>query len=160
MTRIMLMIVQVFYITPLVNIAHIFTGWLNEINKKLSYKILVGASTIWWAIWLSINDIVFNNTWAITPMQVILSVFGYLCRKRTSSVILFECRRVLEIKSKEVFASHGWTFSSRIAFTWCLTLIQKPFFLFFFETYVFVIKNSYMHSFMQRLEYWNIFPFL
>jgi hypothetical protein len=35
-------IVQVsFNITPPVNIEHMFNGWLNEINKKLMYKILM-----------------------------------------------------------------------------------------------------------------------
>jgi hypothetical protein len=53
-------IVQVsFNITPPVNIAHMFAGWLNEINKKLVYKILVGASAFCWVIWLTINDTFF-----------------------------------------------------------------------------------------------------
>jgi hypothetical protein len=51
MVRIMWMIVHVsFNISPLVNIEHMSTGWLNRINRKLMYKILVGASTLYWAI--------------------------------------------------------------------------------------------------------------
>jgi hypothetical protein len=42
-----------FNITPLVNIEHMFTGWLNRINRKLRYKILVGTSVLCWVIWLS-----------------------------------------------------------------------------------------------------------
>jgi hypothetical protein len=72
MTKIMWRIVQVsFNITPPVNIAHMFAGWLNEINKKLMYKILVGASAFCWAIWLTRNDMFFYNTRVVTPMQVI-----------------------------------------------------------------------------------------
>jgi hypothetical protein len=72
MTRIMWRIVHVpFNITQPVNIAHIFTRWLNGINKKLMYKILVGASALCWAFWLSRNDMIFNNTRVVTPMQVI-----------------------------------------------------------------------------------------
>jgi hypothetical protein len=72
MARIMWRIVQVsFNITPPVHIAHMFDGWPNWINKKLMYKILVGASALSWAIWLSRNDMVFNNTRAVTPLQVI-----------------------------------------------------------------------------------------
>jgi hypothetical protein len=57
------MIVQVsFNITPPMNNAYMFTGWLNEITKKLMYKIMVGASALCWAIWLSRNDMIFNNT--------------------------------------------------------------------------------------------------
>jgi hypothetical protein len=51
MSRIMWMIVHVsFNISPLVNIEHMSTGWLNGINRKLMYKTLVGASTLYWAI--------------------------------------------------------------------------------------------------------------
>jgi hypothetical protein len=35
------------------------------------YKIMVEASGLCWAIWLSRNDMIFNNTWDVTPMQVI-----------------------------------------------------------------------------------------
>jgi hypothetical protein len=38
-----------------------FNGWRNGINKKLMYKILVGALALCWAIWLRRNDMVFNN---------------------------------------------------------------------------------------------------
>ena len=53
------------------NILHMFNGWLIGLNKKLMYKILVGASAVCWAIWLSRNDMVFNNSRAVTPLQVI-----------------------------------------------------------------------------------------
>jgi hypothetical protein len=72
MARIMWRIVQVsFNITPPMNIAHMFTGWLNGVNKKLMYKILVGASALRWAIWLTRNDMISKNTRPVTPMQVI-----------------------------------------------------------------------------------------
>jgi hypothetical protein len=48
-----------------------FNGWLIGLNKKLMYKILVGASAVCWAIWLSRNYMVFNNYRAATPLQVI-----------------------------------------------------------------------------------------
>jgi hypothetical protein len=45
-------------------------------------------------IWLSRNDTVFNNTRAITPMQVIFRVTHWIrflayCKKRTSDLMLF-----------------------------------------------------------------------
>jgi hypothetical protein len=61
------------------NIANMFTGWLNGINKNLLYKILVGASALCWAIWLSRNDVVFNNTRVVTPMQVIFQGTHWIC---------------------------------------------------------------------------------
>jgi hypothetical protein len=60
MARIMWRIVQIsFNILPPANIEHLFTGCLNGINRKLMYKILVGASALYWVIWLSRNDMVF-----------------------------------------------------------------------------------------------------
>lgn len=40
-------------------------------DRKLQYKILVGASALCWAVWLSRNDMVFNNTKVASSMQVI-----------------------------------------------------------------------------------------
>ena len=62
MARIIWRIVQAsFNISLPVSIFHMFNGWLNGINKELMYKILVGASAVCWAIWLSRNDMVFNS---------------------------------------------------------------------------------------------------
>jgi hypothetical protein len=116
-----------FNITPPVNIANMFTGWLNGINKKFMYKILVGASALCWTICLSRNEIVCNNTGVVTPMHVIFrvtigSIFWALLQKEDEqSHIIQECR-VLEAASMEIFASNGWFFSNEIVFTWCLTL--------------------------------------
>jgi hypothetical protein len=121
--RIMWRIVQVsFNITPPLNIAHMFTGWLNGVNKKLMYKILVGASALCWAIWLSINDMVFNNTRAVTPMQVFYRGshwirFWALLQKEDERPHIIRGCRVLETTSMEIFASNGWSFSNRISFT-------------------------------------------
>ena len=72
MARIIWRIVQVsFNISPPLSIFYMFNGWLNGINKELMYKILVGASALCWTIWLSRNDMVFNNFRAVTPLQVI-----------------------------------------------------------------------------------------
>jgi hypothetical protein len=38
-----------------------FMGWLGGINMKLKAKIIVGASAMCWAIWLTRNNIVFDK---------------------------------------------------------------------------------------------------
>ena len=58
-------IVHVFFNLSLPTSVHnIFTGWLEGINRKLKSHILVGASAICWAIWLTRNDIVFDKVGA------------------------------------------------------------------------------------------------
>jgi hypothetical protein len=60
-----------FNLSPPTNIHNIFSDWLKGINMKLKYKIIVGASALCWAIWLSRNDIIFNMTVALSYLQAI-----------------------------------------------------------------------------------------
>jgi hypothetical protein len=48
-----------------------FTGWLDGINRKLKFKILVAAIAICWAIWLTRNDIIFDKATTPSYLQVI-----------------------------------------------------------------------------------------
>lgn len=74
MAKVVSRTVQVsFNMTPPLNIHHVFDVWLKEVDEKLKYKIFVETCTLLWVIWLCRNDVVFNNTKAVTPMQVIFS---------------------------------------------------------------------------------------
>jgi hypothetical protein len=53
------------------NIYDIFDGWLLGVDKKKSKLILVGASALCWALWLSRNDRVFDKSPSVSYMQVI-----------------------------------------------------------------------------------------
>ena len=121
LARIIWRIVHVsFNITPPMNILHMFNGWLIGLNKKLMYKILVGASAVCWAIWLSRNDMVFNNSRAATPLQVIfrgthwIRYWALLQKENERPQVTLGCR-VLETTAMEFFASNGWSFSYRIS---------------------------------------------
>jgi hypothetical protein len=46
---------------PPTSVHNMFTGWLEGIDRKLKSQILVSASAICWAIWLTRNDIVFDK---------------------------------------------------------------------------------------------------
>lgn len=61
-----------FNMAPSLCIDHMFSDWLIGVDNKVKNKILVGTSALCWAIWLSRHDVVFNNTQAITRMQVIV----------------------------------------------------------------------------------------
>jgi hypothetical protein len=37
-----------------------FNGWVQGIDKKLMYKILIETCTLCWAIWLNWNDVIFD----------------------------------------------------------------------------------------------------
>ncbi len=59
-------------------ITHIFYGWLLGMDKKRSKLVLVGASAICWALWLSRNNLVFDKSPSISYMQVIFRTTYWL----------------------------------------------------------------------------------
>lgn len=103
------------------SIEDLFSLWLQGIDPKLRLKILVGAVAICWAIWTSRNDVVFDKTPIKTYMQVLYRGtywcrFWALLQKREEDAkdIKDGCRQ-LETLVMQIFASHGWQFSNRIA---------------------------------------------
>jgi hypothetical protein len=98
----------------------LFTDWLDGINRKLKYKILVGASAICWVIWLTRNNIIFDKAAAPSYLQVIFrgptgpGPGPYFRRRRIAKKIKTRCR-IIETTAMEVFARYGWRFSNRIA---------------------------------------------
>ena len=55
----------VFGISPR-NINHLFNDWAKLGGHRYNLKLLTSATTIWWAIWLTSNDSVFNNCYPKT----------------------------------------------------------------------------------------------
>jgi hypothetical protein len=98
----------------------LFTGWLDGVNRKLKAKILVGASVIYWAIWLTRNEIIFDKAVAPSYLQVIFRGTYWtrswcLLQKEEDRQLMRMGCRFIEITAMEVFARHGWRFSNRIA---------------------------------------------
>jgi hypothetical protein len=59
-------------IPPPSNITNMVGNWLNGLNKKDKDHIRIGISAIYWSIWTSRNDIVFNKQKGTNFLQVIL----------------------------------------------------------------------------------------
>ena len=49
-------------------IANMLGLWLNGIDVKLKKHIFIGASAMYWAVWLSRNDVVFDKSIVHSPM--------------------------------------------------------------------------------------------
>jgi hypothetical protein len=43
------------------NVQHMFSTWINQFEGKLKRQILVSALAFCWAIWLRVNDVVFDK---------------------------------------------------------------------------------------------------
>jgi hypothetical protein len=52
------------------SVVHLFNGWVNSAGPQLRKFLLIGASALWWAMWTSKNDIVFNSPLK-TDMQIL-----------------------------------------------------------------------------------------
>lgn len=46
-------------------------GWLQGVDKKIMYQTLIGDSAFCWAIWLSSDDMIFNNILVSSSLQVL-----------------------------------------------------------------------------------------
>jgi hypothetical protein len=88
-----------------------FTYWLGGINRKTKSQILVGASAVCWAVWLTRNDIVFDKAIAPSYLQVIFRGAYWirswsLLQKDDRHVMKMGCRTI-ETVAMELFARHG-----------------------------------------------------
>jgi hypothetical protein len=90
------------------------------VDKKRSKLILVEASAICWALWLSRTDLVFNKSPSISFMQVIfrathwLRFRAQLQRCEDDGEFLKVACRKLESMVMQLFANYGWRFINRL----------------------------------------------
>jgi hypothetical protein len=55
------MIYFTYNITPPANITNMFGNWLNGVKKNDKSRIRIGVLALWWSIWTSRNEIIFNR---------------------------------------------------------------------------------------------------
>ena len=99
---------------------HLFGNWLRSVGTKLKRQLLVGASALCWAIWLSKNDVVFDKSPTKTYMQVLyrgthwLRFWAQLQKCDENKEALQKACQTTEVLVMQIFANHGWRFSNRI----------------------------------------------
>jgi hypothetical protein len=109
-----------FGLYPPNSISHIFDDWLLGVDKKNRKLILIGASAICWALWLSRNDMIFDKSPSVSYMQVIFEATHWL----RSWALLQKCDeegerlkvacRNLETTVMQLFTNFGCRFTNRI----------------------------------------------
>jgi hypothetical protein len=102
------------------SVHNLFTGWLEGLNRKRKSQILVGASAICWALWLTQNDVVFDKATTSSYLQVIFegtywTRYWTLLQKEEDHQFMKADCTTIETAAMEVFAGHGCHFSNRIA---------------------------------------------
>src|SRR6266540_541321 len=109
-----------FGISPPLGVHHMLSTWLSGVHKKFKLLILVGVSSMCWAVWLSRNDLVFDKGLVPSYMQVIFrgthwTRFWLLLQKEKDRSIMKMGCRMLETTMMEIFVRNGWCFTNRIA---------------------------------------------
>jgi hypothetical protein len=54
-----------------ISVAHLFSDWANGVGNRFKKLILVGAAALWWTMWTSRNDMVFDKSPAKTYILVL-----------------------------------------------------------------------------------------
>ena len=109
-----------FNISPPINMGDMFNFWGVNLGYANRHHLLAGAAALFWALWLSRNEIVFDNSRPKTFLQVLfkgthwLRQWAQLQRNEDHSKILISACSSLETTAMQIFTSHGWSFTHRI----------------------------------------------
>ena len=101
-----------FNIKPPNNINHLLGSWVYGMDNKVKKQMLVGASALCWAIWLSRNDMVFNKVSSKTYLQVLyrgtywLHFWAQLQKCEEDKEEIRKACRHLEVMALQIFAHH------------------------------------------------------
>jgi hypothetical protein len=103
------------------NTKHVFGGWIQRMNGKDRKLLLVRMGAMFWSIWLSQNNIVFNKTLISSYMQVIFRATYWtrtwsVFQKEEHQVFLHTACRWMKTLTMDIFAKHGWWYSNRLSF--------------------------------------------
>ena len=110
-----------FGLVPPTSVAQFYNDWLFRFDCKSKTQLLCGVYALCWALWLSRNDIVFDNSPMKIYMQVLfrathwLRMWSLLQKCDDDTNLLKDACRSLETTTMQIFANHGWRFSKRIA---------------------------------------------
>ena len=110
-----------FGLVPPTSVAQFYNDWLFRFDCKSKTQLLCGVYALCWALWLSRNDIVFDNSPMKTYMHVLfrathwLWMWSLLQKCDDDTNLLKDACRSLETTAMQIFANHGWRFSNKIA---------------------------------------------
>jgi hypothetical protein len=94
------------------NIKHVFGDWVQRMKEKDKKLLFVGMGAMFWSIWLSRNDIVFNKTPISSYMQVMLRATYWtrtwaVLQKKESQRFLRTACRLIQTLTMDIFVKHG-----------------------------------------------------
>ncbi|WVZ95944.1 hypothetical protein U9M48_041644 [Paspalum notatum var. saurae] len=98
------------------------TSWVKQGGLKKESLLLFGATGLFWALWLSRNEVVFDKCTPKSFLQVLfrgtywLRLWAKLQRSEESKQGLLQACRILVSAFMQLFSSFGWPDVARISF--------------------------------------------
>jgi hypothetical protein len=94
------------------NIKHVFSELVQRMNEKDKKLLYVRMDAIFWSIWLSRNDLIFNKTPISFYMQVMFRVTYWTriwvaFQKEESQRFLRMACQLMEVMTMDIFIKHG-----------------------------------------------------
>jgi hypothetical protein len=94
------------------NIEHVYGDWVQNMSNTNKRLLFVGLCAMFWSIWLSQNDIIFNKKSISSYMQVMFRTTYWTrtwasFQKEEGQVILQNACRLMETMAMEIFAKYG-----------------------------------------------------
>lgn len=108
-----------FNISPPICVGSIFTTWLNGVDAKISKLIGVGICALFWAIWNTRNDMIFNGKNFNNFLQVIyratswIRTWSLLSHAEYRDLMDIGCNR-WEMAARVIFNRFGWRANNRL----------------------------------------------
>jgi hypothetical protein len=108
-----------FGITKPVDVEHLLGPWLRSFSNKQKNHVLIGLAALCWALWISMNDLVFHKSQYKSILQVMFRGKFWIrnwsiLSKEDGRFILKEGCRLLETVALEVFGKSGWNDLKRL----------------------------------------------
>ena len=108
-----------FGIAPPSSITNLLGPWLSSFPLKIRKQLLIGATTMCWAIWLSRNEVVFQRRYRNSYLQVLFRrtywarFWLQLSEEEEMQLVKSNCQRLEEV-IMELCTKWGWNFGNRI----------------------------------------------
>jgi hypothetical protein len=102
-----------------VNINHIIGSWASNCGLVYKKLLFTGISALFWSIWLTRNEVAFNQKPIPSIVQVIFRgthwfrFWRLLQREDVHQQIIDMCQ-ALEMVAMKIFAFHGWRSNARL----------------------------------------------
>jgi hypothetical protein len=102
-----------FGIVPPLNIDDLFVNWSKRGNKKYNTLLLMAAAALFWAIWITKNEIVFDKCKPKSFFQVLFQGTHWLCqwanlqRHDLKDQMIYAAQH-LETSALDFFGSNSW----------------------------------------------------